>query len=492
MGGMAEVWKAKLTGPSGFVRTVVIKRILRHLAEDPTFIEMFMQEARLSARLSHANVVQVFELGEFAGERYLAMEYVRGRNFAATLQRAVSGGTPTLGLATYVVREVCRALAYAYALTDESGTPLRIIHRDVTPSNVMLGLDGAVKLLDFGIAKALSDTQNVTQVGVVKGKRGYLAPELFEGKVADHQSDIFSTGVVLHEALTGRRLFQGTSDVHAISLVREARVEAPSRINAKVPPVLDRVCLTALARDPKARYATAEQMAADLDQVVRSLGWDGARLATTLTTLFPEAAAESSGAFALVSPDAATVSGAQPPAATVAPAAERPTTPSAQHRKRLAPWIGAALGGVMVVGVATGWMLSRPGPAPPAPGVAAPSAPPPPAPSPAPPPLPRAPTQVVIGLDSNPSGAQVFVDGERESRGVTPFNWSLAESERPLKVILRRSGYRPASLEITPTANQRLQVPLAALGPTPASTQKKPTNRRPANLENGDVVDPFR
>src|SRR5579871_2751117 len=185
-GGMAEVWRAQILGPAGFARTLVIKRILPHLAADPQLVKLFLAEAKLSARLSHPNVVQVFELGEVDGEWFLAMEYVRGRDLGAIVRAVVERGAPPgapphPGLAAFVVREVCRALAYAHALTDDDGAPLRLIHRDVSPANVMCSFDGAVKLLDFGIAKALARSGESTQTGALRGKLGYLAPEQVEG-----------------------------------------------------------------------------------------------------------------------------------------------------------------------------------------------------------------------------------------------------------------------------------------------------------------------
>ena len=184
---MAEVWKARIDRAGGFQRTLVIKRILPHLVEDDEFVQMFVAEARLSARLNHANIVQVFELGDVDGEFYLAMEYVRGRDLVNVVRAQLSSAAPPPpGLGAFVAREVCRALAYAHALTDDDGAPLRLIHRDVSPSNVMVGFDGAVKLLDFGIAKALGarPTRTARVTGTLKGKFGYMSPEQVEGKRA--------------------------------------------------------------------------------------------------------------------------------------------------------------------------------------------------------------------------------------------------------------------------------------------------------------------
>jgi serine/threonine protein kinase len=192
-GGMAQVWRARIVGPAGFERPVVIKRILPHLAEDPEFAEMFIHEARMSARLSHPNVVQVFELGEFDGEYFIAMEYLRGHDLLRLVRAQMARGTPMdPGLAAAIMRDVCRALAYVHTLTDERGAPLGLVHRDISPSNVMVGFDGVVKLLDFGIAKALSASDQKTRTGVLKGKFSYMSPEQAEGSPLDHRSDLFS------------------------------------------------------------------------------------------------------------------------------------------------------------------------------------------------------------------------------------------------------------------------------------------------------------
>ena len=288
-GGMADVWKARISGPAGFQRTLVIKRILPHLVEDEHFKAMFVSEARLSARLNHANIVQVFELGDVEGELYLAMEHVRGRDLVNVVRAQLMRGLPAPGMGAFVARELCRALAYAHGLTDDDGQPLRLIHRDVSPSNVMISFDGAVKLLDFGIAKALAEAnENRTVTGTLKGKFGYMSPEQVEGKDVDHRSDLFAAGVVLHEILTGKRLFKGASDLQTIAMVRDAKVDPPSAINAAVPRELDEICLKALARMPDERWRGCDEMAVALDEVVHALKWGPERLAAMHRELFPD------------------------------------------------------------------------------------------------------------------------------------------------------------------------------------------------------------
>jgi serine/threonine protein kinase len=288
LGGMASVWKA--IDERG--RTLVVKRILPHLAEDPEFVEMFVREAALSARMRHANIVRVYDHGDYEGERYLAMEYLHGKDVVSVMKDLVHEGAPSPGLGAFVAREVCRALVFVHAVTDDNGTPLGLIHRDVSLSNVMLSYDGSVKLLDFGVAKALADERaQRTAAGVLKGKWAYLAPEQVDAGPIDQRADIFSLGIVLHEMLTGRRLFKASSGLATLEKVRAAKVLAPSQHNPAVSPALDAICLKALARHPAERFQTAAEMAAALDRVVAELGYGGPELALQLKQLFPAEAA---------------------------------------------------------------------------------------------------------------------------------------------------------------------------------------------------------
>jgi serine/threonine protein kinase len=287
-GGMADVYKGRVSGPQGFERTFVVKRILPHLSDDATFIKMFVEEAKLSARLAHPNIVQIFELGAVEGEYFISMEYIRGRDLAETM-RAIwkTMGPPRPELVAYIGREACRALSYAHSLADERGRPLGMIHRDVSPSNIMLSYEGAVKLLDFGIAKALGEAPETTKSGTMKGKYAYMAPEQTEGDDVDHRIDIFSCGIVLHEVLTGRRLFKGQNDILTIERVRRCDVPPPSQQNPMVPPELDAILLRALARNRDDRFATAADMADALDDVVHAARFQPTHLAQLLHDLFP-------------------------------------------------------------------------------------------------------------------------------------------------------------------------------------------------------------
>jgi len=287
-GGMAEVFKGRIQGPAGFERVFVVKRILPHLSDDTAFIKMFVEEAKLSARLNHPNIVHIFELGAVEGEYFISMEYIRGHDLSETMRAIWKAlGPPRPELVSYIGREACRGLAYAHSLTDENGRPLGMIHRDVSPSNVMLSYEGAVKMLDFGIAKALSDGTEPTKGGTLKGKYAYMAPEQTEGDHIDHRSDIFAVGIVLHEVLTGRRLFKGQNDVQTIERVRACQVPPPSAQNPAVPPALDQIILKALQRDPARRWSNAADMADALDDVVHDARFQPTHLQQILYDLFP-------------------------------------------------------------------------------------------------------------------------------------------------------------------------------------------------------------
>lgn len=281
-GGMAEVWLAH----DARGRDVVVKRILPHLVTDADFVRMFLREVEISKRLRHPNIVEVHDAGNVGGHYFLAMQYLKGRD-VRTLARAIDAAAPP-GFGAYVAHEVCRALDYTHTLDDERGKPLKVVHRDVSPANIMLGFDGKVTLLDFGVAKAAADSIDLTQTGTLRGKIPYMAPEQMEGKKFDSRVDIFATGVVLHELLTGRRLFKGETDMDSIERVRTAPVPLPSQLNPTVPEALDAICLKALARPVKDRYATARQMGAELGAVLNTLKWGAPQVASLMRQTFPE------------------------------------------------------------------------------------------------------------------------------------------------------------------------------------------------------------
>jgi TonB family protein len=270
-GGMAELYKAKRTGVEGFQKIVAIKKILPHLADDEEFVTMFADEAKLAAQLNHPNIIHIYDLGKIqAGGYFIAMEYVDGRDLRAIQQAGREMDVPLpVPLAVYVASKVASALDYAHRRRDAEGHELNIVHRDVSPQNILIAYEGDIKLCDFGIAKAASKASK-TQSGALKGKIRYMSPEQAWGKPIDRRSDLFSLGVVLHELLTGERLFRGDTDIDILEKVRVADVPPPSRANPEVPHNLDAIVLKALAREPDDRYANASDLLRDLDSVLYS------------------------------------------------------------------------------------------------------------------------------------------------------------------------------------------------------------------------------
>jgi TonB family protein len=267
-GGMADLFRARRTGVEGFQKIVAIKKILPHIADNDEFITMFADEAKLAAQLNHPNIVHIYDLGKIqAGGYFIAMEYVEGTDLKTILRSGREVNLPLpVPLAAYVAGKVASALDYAHRRRDGKGEELHIVHRDVSPQNILISHEGEIKLCDFGIAKADRKVSQ-TESGSLKGKLQYMSPEQAWGKPIDHRSDLFSLGSVLHEMLTGERLFQGDSDLVVLELVRKAEVEPPSRVNPEVSPALDAVVLKALAREPENRYATGSEMLRDLESV---------------------------------------------------------------------------------------------------------------------------------------------------------------------------------------------------------------------------------
>jgi TonB family protein len=270
-GGMADVFRARRSGVEGFQKIVAIKKILPHIADNDEFITMFADEAKLAAELNHPNIVHIYDLGKIqAGGYFIAMEYVEGTDLRSILAagRHVSLPMP-VPLAVYVASKVASALDYAHRRRDARGEELHIVHRDVSPQNILISHEGEIKLCDFGIAKADRKVSQ-TDSGSLKGKLQYMSPEQAWGKPIDQRSDLFSLGCVLHEMLTGERLFRGATDMVVLELVRKAVVVAPSQVNADVSGALDAVVLRALAREPDARYATGSEMLRDLESILYS------------------------------------------------------------------------------------------------------------------------------------------------------------------------------------------------------------------------------
>jgi eukaryotic-like serine/threonine-protein kinase len=269
-GGMATVHRAEKRGV-GFRRPIALKRLLPHVAADPDLIKLFVDEARLASHLHHANVAQTYELGKVGETFFIAMEYASGPTLTQIVRQCqLAAGELPLPVIVNVASQVCEALDYAHNLCDESGQSLRIIHRDVSPANVIVTNTGLVKLIDFGIAKATISSVK-TQTGFIKGKFGYIAPEYITGKI-DARVDLFAVGVVAHELLSGRRLFEGQDDFETLANIREMKILPPSRWNPHVTADLDDIVMTALQRDPDQRWQSAAAMQVALSNAARELG----------------------------------------------------------------------------------------------------------------------------------------------------------------------------------------------------------------------------
>jgi serine/threonine-protein kinase len=260
-GGMGQVFLARQKGPVGFQKLVVVKRLLPHLSEDSDFIKMFLDEARIAGNLNHPNIAQIYDLGDVDGVLFIAMEYVQGDSISQVNARANhlrKGGVP-LGLKCRIIADAAAGLDHAHQARSPSGRKLGLIHRDVSPQNVLVGFNGNVKLIDFGVAK-VSGKLSQTIVGTIKGKHAYMSPEQARGEELDARSDVFGLGVVFYELLTSQRLFKRDSDMATLKAVVGTRVPPPSEVVPGAPKSLDAVVMKALARKREERYQSAGEL----------------------------------------------------------------------------------------------------------------------------------------------------------------------------------------------------------------------------------------
>ncbi len=289
-GGMAEIYKGSLEGPHGFVKEVVIKAIHPHLLKDERYIKLFLREAKLWAKLNHSSIVQVYEFFEEKNRYYLVMEYVRGTDLLNVIKRSQSKGRPigiprTIKIFEYVLS----ALGYAHNFRDDSENIYGIVHRDISPQNILISVNGDVKITDFGIAKASLSTGLTTQ-GAIIGKIDYMSPEQALGKDVDLRTDIFSTGVVLWETLTGNKLFDGKNDIELLENVRRCEIIGPSSINPEIDERLERIIMKALSYDPEFRYKSAVEFSNELKSYVKDYphGVEEENIGDFMKELFPE------------------------------------------------------------------------------------------------------------------------------------------------------------------------------------------------------------
>lgn len=281
-GGMAEVYRARSRNAS---RLFAIKCMRPQLAKESRFVDMFLREGRLAVRLEHENIVRTYELGRNDGRYFISMEYIGGKDLTQVLRRCQEAQARIpVPHACYIAAKMAEGLHYAHTLNDADGRALAIVNRDVSPSNVRIGYDGEVKLLDFGIAQAME--KFTSEIGILKGKFSYMSPEQIRGMPVDARTDVFSTGIILHEMLTTEKLFRGDTEFQLMERVRNAEVVPPSKFNRRVPEELDRVVLKALARDVSDRYQSAAELGADLNKFLQPYRFDPRELVEHLRGLF--------------------------------------------------------------------------------------------------------------------------------------------------------------------------------------------------------------
>jgi serine/threonine-protein kinase len=502
-GGMAEVFRAVADGSEGFRRVFVIKRIRPEKSDSPEFIQMFCDEARISALLNHPNIVQVYDFGQIAGSYFMAMEYLAGKDLSSVLRalRAAHGSVPP-PIAAHVAREVAMGLHHAHTLVMPGGTPGQIVHRDVTPSNVMVLRTGAVKILDFGIAKAAAMARQAdTQNGRVKGKLAYLSPEQVRAEDLDGRADVFALGVVLWEMLTGQRLFPGENEFQTMRNVLVAPVPKPSSKRPDVPAALDAVVARALERDPPARYQSAQAMAEELERYLHESPCSRQAIPSLLQTLFgddqlvvqppPPVPLEPIGSASLAEMMVAAGSFAPVPA-EIAPAADAsvgtetapPTLVRARVRRR-----AVAVGAALTLAVCFAWaarhrarraVVTAARPAAVSAREVAAARPPPPAAS----------ASVVVTLESTPAGADV-ADEAGAILGTTPLELPLPRSSAGRTLTLLKPGFASSVHTVVPDRSQTLRAALEPVEPEAAhaSHHMHQTN---ASAPGRVTIDPFR
>jgi serine/threonine protein kinase len=268
IGGQARIYLARVRGTAGFEKQIVLKCILESLATDNQFVQMFLEEARLAATLRHSNIADVIDVGVERGIYYFAMEYVAGKTARDIRIRAKElKKPPPLEVSLAIIAGTAAALEYAHNRTDGAGKPLEIVHRDVSPTNILVSYEGAIKLVDFGIARATL-RRGRTRTGLKKGKVPYMSPEQCRGQTVDRRSDLFSLGTVLYELTTGVRPFLGSSELMVLDQIVTGHAEPPSRLVANYPPALEAIALRALTRAPGARYQTAAAMLEDIERFI--------------------------------------------------------------------------------------------------------------------------------------------------------------------------------------------------------------------------------
>ncbi len=512
-GGMAEIFLARQTGIGGFEKLVAVKRILPQLAREQAFVEMFLDEAVIAAQLNHPNVVQIYDLGESESSYYIAMEYLEGESLGHLVSEGVRQGQPLgPGLTANLIAQVCDGLHYAHTLEDEQGRPLGIVHRDISPHNVIVLFSGTAKLVDFGIAKAASKVHQ-TQVGTLKGKLTYMSPEQCLGKAVDSRSDLFSLGVVLWELLARKRLFKRDAEPAIIRAIVDEPIPEVRQVRDDVPQALAAVVERALQREPGARFASAAEMAAALRDFMHQAAQDaspqavehyalavlgdrartkkrlleqirrGAAAATPARQLKPKSDSIPSRARA----ESATQLAAMAEAATrIRTEDEDLAVPPAAGGRR---WLRALLIGLLLCaagGLGLWWLFGQPATGPDSPSAVEPppADEPPPAPQPEPAHQPEpapepSPGPARLSVRSTPAGCTVQLDG-RALDAPTPIEELEIEPGAEHRVTVLCADHQPSEQRFGARPGERVSL---AFAPAPAA--KPPRNRPPAETRTG-------
>jgi hypothetical protein len=474
VGGMAEIFRAKTFGEGGFENTVVIKRILGHMSENEQFIQMFLDEAKVTALLQHTNIVRIWDFGKISSNYFLAMDCVDGKDVKQILRKlAERKKLLPREFAVYVALEAAKGLDFAHKKTTPAGQPLHIVHRDISPSNLLVSYSGEVKVADFGIVQA-SNVNETTAQGTLKGKFEYMSPEQACGKELDRRSDILSLGIILWEMLTGRRLNKTDNEMKTLERVKLATYDPPSTVNPAVPARLDEIVMRALDRDPSARYQDAREFHADLLEFLYPASPDLTQqsLAHFMAELFADdIAAErtrlaENTRLALALHEAAVSVELEPeweeaPSAGKAVGRGRPGPPSTRG-----PVLAVGLAGLIAIGAAVAavatWVATRE------------EAPPPQAPA--------APTVGVVRVTVAPGGGRVLLDGKVFGEGPEVVLPAVSpDASHTLRV--EKDGFTAFEEKISVQAGETLRMPVTlqavVKAPEPRPDRSEPRAPRP-------------
>ena len=469
-GGMAELFLAIQKSVAGFEKLLVIKRILPSMNQDRAFIEMLLHEARIAATLSHPNIVQIFDVGQYDGQYFIAMEHVHGEDLRSIVRQMKKKDVLEFPLehALAIVLGMCAGLSYAHEKHELDGSALNIVHRDISPQNVVVTFTGDVKIVDFGIAKSDTRIGEQTKSGKLKGKVPYMSPEQARGENIDARSDVFSTGVMLFELTTGKRLFKGTSEYETLRLICERDYPRPSDIRSDYPPDLEPIVMRALAKDANDRYQSAREMQADLEDFVRrhQIAVSHIALNQFMQSLFEDKLAMQKEALLqgkqladiiemqhqMSSPDVGDVdaSGRHATSTQSMPAAARTVTDmnTAAHRKKSGLVMGIVAG---VVGLAAmagviGYLLVKNKADSAARGAASPSEP-------------AAGVKGSLSLESDPPGASIWINGDLRAE-LTPATIPQLPTGVALDVKVTLDGFEHAREQVTLDAKGPAHVKL--------------------------------